>query len=397
MAAGRLTTQRELTSSVGESAARNKGDCLMTAINLSRRAVLSGSAALVSFGTTGAARRAAAAESVTVGIVYVGARDDFGWNQAHAVGAKALKSVPNVKVLEEERVPETTAVTKTMESMVRLDGAKLVLGTSFGYFDPFMIDLAKQFPDIDFRHSTMLWDAAKHPKNLGSYFCYIDQAHYINGVAAGLSTKSNKLGFIAPKTIGVVLRDVNSFAVGARKVNPNATVQLIVTGDWALPVREAEATNALIDAGCDVIATRVDSPKIVVEAAEARGIKTTGHATSQASLAPKGFITGAEMKWETIYKNFAALLAKGEKLPNTMEGGYDKDFVQNTPFGAGATEPARKAALAAMDDLRAGKPVFIGPVKSNTGKLISADTLELYHPSLWKTDYLVEGVIGSLS
>jgi len=195
----------------------------------------------------------------------------------------------------------------------------------------------------------------------------------------------------------VVLRDVNSFAVGARKVNPNATVQLIVTGDWALPVREAEATNALIDAGCDVIATRVDSPKIVVEAAEARGIKTTGHATSQASLAPKGFITGAEMKWETIYKNFAALLAKGEKLPNTMEGGYDKDFVQNTSFGAGATEPARKAALAAMDDLRAGKPVFIGPVKSNTGKLISADTLELYHPSLWKTDYLVEGVIGSLS
>jgi len=143
----------------------------MKAINLSRRAVLGGSAALVSFGTTGAARRAAAAESVTVGIVYVGARDDFGWNQAHAVGAKALKSVPNVKVLEEERVPETTAVTKTMESMVRLDGAKLVLGTSFGYFDPFMIDLAKQFPDIDFRHSTMLWDAAKHPKNLGSYFC----------------------------------------------------------------------------------------------------------------------------------------------------------------------------------------------------------------------------------
>src|SRR4029077_1767240 len=137
------------------------------------------------------------------------------------------------------------------------------------------------------------------------------------------------------------------------------TVQLIVTGDWALPVREAEATNALIDAGCDVIATRVDSPKIVVEAAEARGIKTTGHATSQASLAPKGFITGAEMKWETIYKNFAALLAKGEKLPNTMEGGYDKDFVQNPSFGAGATEPARKAAPAAMDDLRAGKPVFI--------------------------------------
>jgi simple sugar transport system substrate-binding protein len=369
----------------------------MRANNLSRRALLGGSAALASAGMTGFIGRATAAEMLTMGIVYVGARDDFGWNQAHAVAAKALKAVPNVKVLEEERVPETTAVAKTMEGMVKLDGAKLVLGTSFGYFDPFMIELARKFPDIEFRHSTMLWDSAKHPKNLGSYFCYIDQAHYINGIAAGLSTKSNKLGFIAPKTIGVVLRDVNSFAVGARKVNPNATVQLIVTGDWTLPVREAEAANALIDAGCDVIATRVDSPKVVLEASEGRGVKTTGHATSQASLAPKGFITGAEMKWETIYKNFAATLAKGEKLPNLMEGGYDKDFVQNTPFGAGATDAARVASMAAMAELRAGKPVFVGPIKSNTGKMISPTTLELYDPSLWGTDYLVEGVVGSIT
>src|ERR1700726_2005326 len=368
----------------------------MTANNLSRRALLGGSAALVGVGMTGFIDRAAAAESLTMGIVYVGARDDFGWNQAHAVAAKALKGVPNVKVLEEERVPETTAVAKSMESMVKLDGAKLVLGTSFGYFNPFMIELARKFPDIKVRHSAMLWDPAKHPKNLGSYFSYIDQAPYINGIAAGLLTKTNKLGFIAPKTVGLVLRDVNSFAIGARKVNPNATVQLMVTGEWTMPVREAEATNALIDAGCDVIATRVDSPKVVVEASEARGVKTTGHATSQASLAPKGFITGAEMKWETIYKNFAAILAKGEKLPNVMQGGYDKDFVQNTPFGAGATEAARTASMAAMVELRAGKPVFVGPVKSNTGKVISATTLELYHPSLWGTDYLVEGVVGSI-
>jgi simple sugar transport system substrate-binding protein len=174
-------------------------------------------------------------------------------------------------------------------------------------------------------------------------------------------------------------------------------VHLIVTGEWSLPVREAEAANALVDAGCDVLATRVDSPKIVVETAEGRGVKCVGHATSQASLAPTGFITGAEFKWETIYKAFADLIARGEPLPNITEGGYDKDYVQSTPFGAGASEAARNAALGAIADLKAGKPIFVGPIVANDGSVVSETTLGLYDPSFWGTDYLVEGVIGSVT
>ena len=159
----------------------------------------------------------------------------------------------------------------------------------------------------------------------------------MNGVAAGLSTKSNKIGFVAAKPIAIVLSNINSFLLGARSVNPNATVQVIFTGDWSLPVREAEAANALVDAGCDVITCHVDGPKVVIETAEKRGVKTCGHNASQAPLAPKGFITGAEYKWETIYKGYAADLAEGKTLPNFVAGGYEVDFVQNTPFGAGAT------------------------------------------------------------
>ena len=369
----------------------------MTGINLTRRSLLAGSAAMLGLGASVNLRKALAAETLTIGIVYVGPRDDFGWSQSHAVGAAALKSLPGVTVIEEENVPETAAVAKTMESMITLDGAKLIFATSFGYFDPFMIDMAKKYPDVVFRHPTTLWSADKHPANLGGFFCYVDQAHYVNGIAAGLSTKTNKLGFVAPKPIGVVLRDVNSFAMGARKVNPDATVQLIVTGEWSLPVREAEAANALIDAGCDVLATRVDSPKIVVETAEGRGIKSLGHATSQASLAPNGFITGAELKFGTIYTTFAEMIGRGEALPNITEGGYDKDYVQSTPFGAGASEAARNAAMAAIDELKAGKPIFVGPVKTNDGKVISEATLGLYEPSLWGTDYLIEGVQGSVT
>lgn len=338
----------------------------------------------------------AQAANVTVGIIYVGPRDDYGWNQAHAVAAKALAQVPGVKVVEEENVPETVAVRKTLDGMVQSDGASLVFGTSFGYFDPYMIDAAKKYPKVQFRHPTSLWSADKHPMNLGGYFCFLDQGHYVNGIAAGLSTSNNKIGFVAAKPIAIVLRNINAFTMGVRKVNPNATVQLIMTGDWSLPVREAEATNALITAGCDVVACHVDSPKVVIETAERRGVKTLGHNASQARLAPKGFITGAENKWETVYKSFAASIARGEKLPNTFFGGYDKDMVLSTPFGAGATDKARTAATAAIADLRAGKPIFVGPVKSNTGKLVIDKAYGNYDPYLDRMDYLIEGVIGSV-
>src|SRR6202035_554897 len=337
----------------------------MALLNFDRRTFLKASAASVL--AAGSAGRAAHAAGVTIGIVYVGPRDDFGWNQAHAVAAQALKSIPGVNVVEEENVPETDACAKAMESMVNLDNANIILGTSFGYFDPFMVDLSKKYAKVEFRHATPLWTPAL-PKNLGSYFGYLNQAHYVDGVAAGLSTKSNKLGFVAAKPIASVLSNINSFMLGAKSTNPNSTVQVIFTGDWSLPVREAEAANALVDAGNDVITCHVDSPKVVIETAEKRGVKTCGHNASQAPLAPKGFITGAEYKWITIYSQFADMLAKGQALPNFVRGGYDKDYVQSTPYGAGATPEAIAAADAAKAEQKAAKAIFTGPLKDNTGK-----------------------------
>ena len=261
--------------------------------------------------------------------------------------------MPGVKVVEEENVPETDAVSKSMESMINLDGAGLILATSFGYYTPFVVDLAKKYPDVQFRHAAPLWNKDTDPKNAGSYFGYLNQAHYVNGVAAGLCTKSNKIGFVAAKPIASVLSNINSVLLGARSTNPNATVQVIFTGDWSMPVREAEVANALVDAGCDVITCHVDGPKVVIETAEKRGVMSCGHNASQAPLAPKGFITGAEYKWITIYKGYADDLAAGKPLPNFLIGGYEVDFVQNTPFGAAATEPAKKAALAAIEGLKA--------------------------------------------
>ncbi|TAD91267.1 MAG: BMP family ABC transporter substrate-binding protein [Alphaproteobacteria bacterium] len=366
---------------------------------LSRRTLLTSVAAsgVAASGLAQTVGTALAQTNITVGILYVGPRDDFGYNQAHAVGAAELKKVPGVKVVEEENVPETIAVQRSMESMINLDGARLILATSFGYFDPHMLAMAAKYPRVEFRHAVGLWDQAKHPQNAGSYFGYLDQAHYVNGIAAGLVSKTKKIGFIAAKPIPSVLRNINAVLLGARKNMPDATVQVVFTGDWSLPVREAEATNALIAAGCDVITCHVDSPKVVVETAERRGVMTLGHNASQASLAPRGFVTGAEYKWETIYKGFADNLAKSQKLPNWVRGGYDLDYVRNTAYGAAATDGVRRACDTAIAELKRGAPIFVGPIKDNRGNTVIPATLDNYAPPLEGINYLVEGVIGSIT
>ncbi len=363
---------------------------------LSRRSLLKAGAAGLAASALplGFAR---AQKPIVLGAVYVGPRDDFGWNQAHAVAMDILKQVPGVTVIEEEKVPETDAVAQSMESMINLDGANLVLATSFGYYNPFVVETARKYPDVQFRHAAPLWNEATDPKNAGSYFCYLNQAHYVNGVAAGLSTTSNKIGFVAAKPIPSVLSNINSVLLGAKSVNPNATVQVIFTGEWSMPVREAEAANALIDAGCDVITCHVDGPKVVIETAETRGVKSCGHNASQAPLAPKGFITGAEYKWETIYKIYADALAAGQPLPNFIAGGYHNDMLRNSAFGAGASPEGVKAAEAAIAGLIAGKPIYVGPLKDNTGKVVIEGAMDNYAPVLDGMNYLLEGVVGSIT
>jgi simple sugar transport system substrate-binding protein len=364
--------------------------------NLSRRTLLKAGAA--TFATAALPFGLARAQTaVILGVVYVGPKDDFGWNQAHAVSVETLKSLPGITVVEEENVPETDAVSKSMESMINLDGANLILATSFGYYNPFVVELAKKYPDVQFRHAAPLWNKDTDPANAGSYFPYLNQAHYVDGVAAGLSSPTGKIGFVAAKPIPSVLSNINSVLLGARSVNPNATVQVIFTGEWSLPVREAEATNALVDAGCDVITCHVDSPKVVIQTAEERGVKTCGHNASQAPLAPKGFITGAEYKWETIYKSYADNIAAGTALPNFLVGGYNNDMLRNTPYGAGATPEAIKAADAAIEALKGGAPIYKGTLMDNAGNVVVDKDYDNYDPYLDGMNWLLEGVQGSIT
>ena len=371
----------------------------MTFRSFSRRRLLQGAGVAAAAGAL--PLQSTFAKTTTVGFIYVGPRDDFGYNQAHAEGAAVVKKMSGVKVVEEERIPETVQVTKTMESMINLDGASLLFPTSFGYFNPYILQAAAKFPKARFEHAGGLW-TPKDPKNAGSYFGYIFEGQYINGLIAGYTSKTGKLGFVAAKPIPQVLQNINAFTLAARSVNPKITTQVIFTGDWALPVKEAEATNSMIDQGVDVVTMHVDSPKVVVQTAAKRGAMVCGYHCSQAALAPEAYLTGAEWNWTELYPKFVSMWMKGETIPNFYRGGFKEGLIKQSPYGPKVSAEARKHA----DDVKAkmmagGFVIFKGPITDNTGKIAVAagDALTQGNQTNAKLEsmhFLVDGVKGSL-
>ena len=363
------------------------------------RQMLASAAVLIALGGT-----ARAAEDIVVGFIYVGPKDDYGYNQAHHEGAEVVKGMAGVKVLEEEKVPETLDVQKTMESMINLDGATVLFPTSFGYFDPHILAMSKKYPDDLFLHCGGLYDPAKHPGNVGSYFGYIDEGQYLNGIAAGYATKSNKLGFVAAKPIPQVLRNINAFTMGARSVNPKATTTVIFTGDWADPVKEAEAAKQLIDNGADVLTAHVDSPKVVVQTAQERGVHVCGYHTNQSALAPKAYLTGAEWNWGKVYKDYIEKIQSGAIAPgkawqpHVVRGGMKDGFVRMSPYGPDVSPEAQAKIEAVKAEMMKGDfVIFKGPLRDNKGAVVLAEgTAQVQTDGeLERMNYLVEGVVGN--
>jgi simple sugar transport system substrate-binding protein len=281
--------------------------------------------------------------------------------------------------------------------MIELDGARMVFATSFNYYDPHVLKLAGEYPNIAFFHCGGLWDEKIHPANVYTYFGYIDECVYLSGIVAGHATRSKKLGFVAGKPIPQVLRNVNAFTLGARSVDPTIQCLVVFTGDWSKPVQEAESANSLIDQGVDVLTCHVNSPKVVIETAERRGIYSCGYHCNQQALAPRGFLAGAEWNWEKLYVDFVKDFQAGKKIPNMVRGGLREGIVKPAPYGPAAPAEARQAAEAARARLLEGSfAIFKGPLKNNAGKEVipAGKAYPQTAIELESMDYLVEGVIG---
>jgi basic membrane protein A len=346
----------------------------------------SGSTTQPSGGTT-----AAGGEKVKVAFVYVGPVGDAGWTKKHDDGRKELEAEMGDKVQTTylESVPEGAESEAVFERLAR-EGNKVIFATSFGYMDQ-MLAVAKKYPDVVFMHAT----GYKTADNMGTYFGAAEEARYLSGMAAGASTKSNKLGYVAAFPIPEVIRGINAFTLGAQKVNPKVTVDVVWTSTWFDPTAEKEAAQSLLNKGIDVVAQHQDTPG-PGEAAEAAGAKWVGYNDDMSRFAPKAWLTAPVWDWGPFYiktvKDVMAGTWKSEQYYGTMADG----LVNLAPVADSVPAETRTAIEATKAMIISGEfAPFTGPIMKQDGSAAIADGAKAPLGDLLKMDYFVKGVNGS--
>ncbi len=339
--------------------------------------------------------------SKAVGFIFVGPKDDFGYNQAAYQGAMAVQDAfPDVKVLTAENVPETDEAARVMEGMIA-KGAKILFATSYGHLDAAM-KVAADHPDVvvvqqgNFIKGTV-------PPNAGTYFGTVYEPVYLAGIVAGKQTKTNKLGYVYAFPIPQTVANIDAFELGAQSVNPAVQTYVVNTSNWCDPAKQAEAAKSLLAQGVDVLTQHQDCTATITKAAEAAGAMVVGYHADASSLAPKGWIAGSEWDWKALYtdivKTALAGSFTGSKYNANFRSGL-KDglnpFVQSK-FGDSVTQETKDLVAAAKERISTTGSPFAGPVVAQDGRVLVPDGKVPDYATIESTmTVFVKGVVGDI-
>ncbi|WP_310461654.1 BMP family ABC transporter substrate-binding protein [Sphaerotilus sp.] len=280
-----------------------------TLIRASGWAALAATAALVGCGKKEEAAPAAApasapvaeapkkAEPLKVAFAYVGPVGDAGWTFAHDNARKAVEAEFGDKIVTSfvENVPESADAERVMRDLVG-QGNKLIFGTTFGYMEP-MLKVAADTADVKFEHAT----GYKSAPNMRTYDSRTYEGAYMAGVIAGSMTKSNTLGVVGSIPIPEVIRNINSFTLGAQSVNPKNKTKVVWVNKWFDPLKEGEGAGSLISGGADVLFQNTDS-SAVLQKAEEKGKYAFGWDSDMSKFGPNSHLASAVINWAPYYK-----------------------------------------------------------------------------------------------
>ncbi|NDF44811.1 MAG: BMP family ABC transporter substrate-binding protein, partial [Betaproteobacteria bacterium] len=329
------------------------------------------SAVLVGCGKKEEAKQAEApkaeakAEPLKIAFAYVGPVGDGGWTFAHDNARKALEKEfgDKIKTSFVENVPESADAERVIRDMVG-QGNKLVFGTTFGYMEP-MLKVAADHKDVKFEHAT----GYKQADNLRTYDSRTYEGAYMAGVIAGKMTKSNTLGVVASIPIPEVIRNINSFTLGAQSINPNVKTKVVWVNEWFNPPKETEAATSLINGGADVLFQNTDSPA-VLKTAQDKGKRAFGWDSDMTAYGPKAHLASAVINWTPYYIKATreALEGKWTGGGNTWAGVKDGaidivSIADDVPADTKARVEEIKKGL--KDGTYA---IWKGPLVDNTGK-----------------------------
>ncbi|AMS14457.1 BMP family ABC transporter substrate-binding protein [Pseudomonas chlororaphis] len=330
---------------------------------------------------------ASAADPLKVGFVYIGPIGDHGWTYQHEQGRKALveKFGEQIKTNYVENVAEGADAERVIRNMAK-DKYDLIFTTSFGYMNP-TLKVAKQFPKTTFEHAT----GYKQDKNLGTYLARTYEGRYVGGFLAAKMTKSKKVGYIASFPIPEVIRDINAIQLALNKYNPGTEIKVVWVNSWFDPGKEADAANALIDQGADVIFQHTDSPA-PIQAAERRGVYAVGYASDMAHFGPKAVLTSIVNNWGPHYIQATQGVLDHSWKSQDYWGGLKEGTVE-LPISDLVPADVKREAEQIIADIKSGAfHPFTGPIKDQAGVEKLAAGVSASNAELASMNYYVEGM-----
>ncbi len=329
-----------------------------------------------------------------VAFVYIGPVGDLGWTYAHDQGRLALEqAIPNVETGFLENVSDSQADAERAIRGYCEEGYNLIVATSFG-FGPAVLAVAPQYPDIQFIHISGFQTA----ENVSTGFGKIEEPQYVTGVVAGRMAETGTLGYVGAFPIPEVIRGINAFALGARSVNPEATVQVVWTNTWFDPQLEGQAAQSLVDLGIEVIATNQDSAA-PQQTAEAAGLYSVGYNVDMSEMAPNAVLTSAVWNWGTYYTWAVEQMLAGEWASNEYWGSWADEVVDLAAVAEFVPKDVQDEAEALAEEFRTSArgitDIFTGPIARQDGSEGVAEGESMGDEEILLMDWFVEGVQGS--
>ena len=325
--------------------------------------------------------------------LYFDVKSDGGWTQAAHESRLRVEKHFGWNIPFVEKIPEEVSATKAAAEKYISRGHKIIIGGGFGHSDAFL-ELSEKYPDVAF----ILPAGATNSNNLQGIYGRTYEAHYLCGMAAGALSKANKIGYVAANPYGIVNWAVNAYLIGARKTNPNITLNVVYTGAWNDPIKERAAAQALVEQGVDVIGQHVDTPTPQIVAQE-NGLYATGHHRDMSEFAPKATQCSQAWVWDRY------LIPKIQEM---IDGVWDPaakpygDFIHihdggNDIVCCGDAVPAATVTMIndEKDAMANGKHVFEGPLYDQAGTLRVKEGEVPSDGDLWGMDWLLQGIVGT--
>ncbi len=335
---------------------------------------------------------AAKVEPLKIAFAYIGPVGDGGWTFAHDNGRKALEKEFGDKIVTSyvESVPESADAERVFRDMAS-QGSKLIFGTTFGYMES-MLKVATDIKDVKFEHAT----GYKTSENMRTYDSRTYEGAYMAGVIAGKMTKSGTLGVVASVPIPEVVRNINSFTLGAQSSNPKIKTKVVWVNEWFNPPKETEAATSLINGGADVLFQNTDSPA-VLKTAQDKGVRAFGWDSDMTNYGPKAHLASAVINWAPYY-----IKATKDALEGTWTTGQAWWGVKEGAIDlVSIAEDVPAETKTRIDEVKKGLKdgsfaIWKGPILDNTGKEQLGKDVVAEDKFLGGINFFVKGVEGKV-